>query len=382
MIITVALGAAQGLALLDAMAKDLAQYDRLSGTLAIHRAGQPSAKATFILAKPNRFQVKGGGADIRFDGTTRYVLKEGKWVAIGKSGALPGILRGFEGFYGRKLASTGPAKTAAAVPGSGFVIAKNLVLYVNKTTKRPVGRSYTDEKGKVDWVYIKDIKPVGTAVAIVQKPKVSEDPAPLRGGVAISLPMGESSTTLVPLKTVPSERPNLPIPAENANVPTGATANTQLASVVSTPAELAAKLPKAGEDAKPFSAPLVTGPTIEFDKILKKSSGVILVFWHINCPASAQYVPYLETMRPEMAKAKVFLLGIDTGDTAGEVKQFLKDKSSGMTTATSDDLPALYGVQAFPTTIAIGADGKVIASFVGADEASFRAAFEALKPKQ
>lgn len=382
MIISIALGAAQGVALLDAMAKDMASYDRITGTLAIHRAGEAPAKATFILAKPNRFLVKGGGADIRFDGTVRYAMKDGKWVPIGKNGDLPGILRGFEGFYGRKLKALKLGEKSTNIPGDAFVIAKNLTLYVNKNTKRPVGRAFAGASGKTDWVYIKDMKSTKTVVAAkTSKPNPIEDPKPVRGGVVIGGPVSGPSTTLVQLKTEPYERPNLPIQADSA-VPAGATASTGAATIAATPAELAAKLPKAGDMAKSFVAPLATGATVDFDKILKKSSGVILVFWHTNCPASATYIPFLETMRPEMGQAKVFLLGIDNGDSAGEVKQFLKDKSSGMLSAISTDAAALYGVQAFPTTIAIGADGKVVASFVGADEAAFKTAFEALKPKK
>lgn len=381
MILSIALGAAQGVVLLDAMAKDLAKNTRLSGTLVVQRPGQPPAKAVFFLTKPNRFQVKGAGIDVWFDGKNRYDLKEGKWVAAGTDGSLPVALRGFETFYGKKVVAKGPAVRTKGVPGLGFAVAENIVFYINEKTKMPISRSRTDAKGNTVWVYFQNLKPVGAIVAQKQPalPKI-EDPGPLPG-VTVPLPMGEPVTTLAVLKAEDLERPNPPVPVANVNVPDEATANAKAtqASIGETPEDLAAKLPKVGEDAKTFVANMVDGTSLDLAKIIEKSKGVVLVFWHANCPASAEYLPHLESLRPEMAKNKVFLIGVNCGDASPLVKKFLADKKAGMLTVLGSEVAELYSVAAHPTTVVLDDAGKVVASFIGADESTLKAALDKLK---
>lgn len=386
MIILVALGAAQGAVLLDAMAKDLAKSTRLNGTLVVSRPGQAPAKAVFHLTKPNRFQVKGAGIDVWFDGKTRHDLKNGKWVPSGTDGTLPVALRGFESFFGKKVVATGPAVRTKGIPGVGYPVAENVVFYINEKTRLPVSRSRVDANGKAVWVYFKDIKPAQKL--IVQKSDMQsvarkEEPKPMTTGVTVPLSMGDAVTTLVPLKTDELERPNPPVPVANVNVPNEATANLKVdqASIKETPEELAAKLPKVGDDAKLFTANLPSGAPVELAKIIQKSSGVVLVFWHANCPASGDYFPYLETQRAQMAKDKVSLLGINVGDASGLVKQFLADKKSGITSVLGSEVAEMYGVSAFPTTVVLDDNGKVVASFIGVNESALKAALDSIKPK-
>jgi len=383
MIFSIALGAAQGVALLDAMATDLAKTNRLSGTLVVQRPGQQPAKAVFYLTKPNRFQVKGAGIDVWFDGTTRYDMKDGKWVAVSKDGSLPVALRGMEGFFGRKVVAKGPAIKTKGVPGVGYTVADNVVFYINEKSKLPVGRSRTDANGKTIWVYYKDVKSANPVVA-ANKPAVkvakNEDPLPLPTGVSVPLTMGTPKTTLVELKTEEMERPNPPVPV--AQVPNDASAATRGDQVANDPAMIAAKLPKVGDTAQMFSANLPSGAQVELGKLLQKSQGVVLVFWHANCPASADYIAHLELMRPEMAKNKAFLLGVNCGDSSTLVKQYLSDKKSGMTTVLGAEVAELYQVTGHPTTIVLDKEGKVVASFIGANESALKAALEAIKPAQ
>lgn len=381
MIFPIALGAAQGVVLLDAMAKDLAKTNRLSGSLVVQRPGQAPAKAVFFLTKPNRFQVKGAGIDVWFDGKTRYDLKDGKWVAAGTDGSLPVALRGMEGFFGKKVVPHGPTVRTKGVPGVGYPVSDNVVFYVNEKTKLPVGRSRADGKGGTIWVYYKDVKPGEKLIAnpaAIKTVAKAEDPKPMTTGVNVPLTMGAPVTTLVQLKTEDMERPNPPVPV--ANVPNEATASKD-SQASNDPALLASRLPKVGEDAKMFTANLPQGTQVDLAKLVQKSQGVVLVFWHANCPASADFIGHLELMRPELAKNKVYLLGVNCGDSSALVKQYLTDKKSGMTTVLGSEAAELYGVGGHPTTVVIDAQGKIVASFIGANESALKAALEAIKPK-
>jgi hypothetical protein len=387
MIIPIALGAAQGLALLDAMAKDLAKTDRLSGYISLRRPNQQPAKLVFALAKPNRFEVKGPGINVRFDGTKRWTLKQGKWVAISKDGSLPSVLRGFEPFFGQGLGQLPKGAVVAGVPGEPYALAANQTLFVNKTSKRPVARSFTNGKGETTWLYYK----LGKPSMIVAK-RDHEEPKPMgktSTALNVPLPMSEPVNSLVDLKISEVERPVPPVPldAQRMDIPEGASANAKPGQApVSVPAELAARLPKPGDMVAMFELPSHSGGTLNLTKILEKSTGgAVLVFWQTTCPASAQFLPYLESQRLKMRDSKVYLLGINCGDSADSIKNYLKQHklgiTSGMTPDGDSDLRDRFGVAAYPTTIIIDGQGKVVARFVGDDASAFEQGLASLKGK-
>ncbi|MCH8274434.1 MAG: TlpA family protein disulfide reductase [Armatimonadetes bacterium] len=71
------------------------------------------------------------------------------------------------------------------------------------------------------------------------------------------------------------------------------------------------------------------------------------------------------------------ILAIDRGDTADAVSEYWTDsKFSFPAVLAPDDVHSKFGVRAYPTNYIVDSKGKVVARFVGYDEAKL---LEALK---
>ena len=69
-------------------------------------------------------------------------------------------------------------------------------------------------------------------------------------------------------------------------------------------------------------------------------------------------------------------------DSADVIKKYFKEEGFTFTEVMNgekkDDIVSNYGVQAFPTNYVISPEGKVIARFIGFDEAGIRKALKGL----
>ena len=69
-------------------------------------------------------------------------------------------------------------------------------------------------------------------------------------------------------------------------------------------------------------------------------------------------------------------------DSADVIKKYFKENGFTFTEVMNgekkDDIVSNYGVQAFPTNYVISPEGKVIARFIGFDEAGIRKALKGL----
>jgi len=73
---------------------------------------------------------------------------------------------------------------------------------------------------------------------------------------------------------------------------------------------------------------------------------------------------------------------VNYNDSADVIKKYFKENGFTFTEVMNgekkDDIVSNYGVQAFPTNYVISPEGKVIARFIGFDEAGIRKALKGL----
>jgi hypothetical protein len=83
-------------------------------------------------------------------------------------------------------------------------------------------------------------------------------------------------------------------------------------------------------------------------------------------------------MYPTLAKQGLRYISVNYGDDKATINKYVKEGKFtfpiGMNGKGKNDVSELYGVQAYPTNYLISPDGKVVASFVGFDEAGMKAA--------
>ncbi len=83
-------------------------------------------------------------------------------------------------------------------------------------------------------------------------------------------------------------------------------------------------------------------------------------------------------MYPSLAKQGLRYISVNQGDSAAVIKDYVKSGKFtfpiGMNGKGLNDVSKLYGVTAYPTNYLIDANGKVVESFVGFDEAGMKKA--------
>ena len=76
------------------------------------------------------------------------------------------------------------------------------------------------------------------------------------------------------------------------------------------------------------------------------------------------------------------LVAVNYNDSADVIKKYFKENGFTFTEVMNgekkNDIVSNYGVQAFPTNYVISPDGKVVARFIGFDEAGIRKALKSL----
>jgi thiol-disulfide isomerase/thioredoxin len=122
-----------------------------------------------------------------------------------------------------------------------------------------------------------------------------------------------------------------------------------------------------GVDAKPYSLAAFKGKP------------VLLDFWATWCGPCKKSSPVVEKIYKEYGNQGLVVLGINSGEDAKTVETFLKKTPMGYPAVLGGESRILedYQVNAFPTFVLIGPDGKVAAYEVGfGGEAALRAIME------
>ncbi|MEQ1933415.1 MAG: TlpA disulfide reductase family protein [Fimbriimonadaceae bacterium] len=364
------------------MSKKLASLKRLSGTAVVAKKGTANQTIHFSLAKPNRFEIKGGGLDCRFDGTRRFALKEGKWIPAGKDSTLPATLSCLSPFFGKAYPSSGFA-SVPGIKGQGYKVASGQIVFINAAIQMPGKHVVFEKSGARSLVSFK--------VLNFARPKVVAAVATANTKAQPIVAAGKPSQPSIPISVSESTK-NLkdvgltdPLPDTLGSVgrvkPSdpvrkGGDANTMVsAEVVSAdPTVLGTRLPKVGDVFSNFVAPTPDGDNVDLASLSKKVKGVLLVFWNRDCPASAEFLPMVLNQRQTLRERKIALIGVNCGDQPKDVKAYMKANSLDFLTVTpAENLQARYGILAFPTTIALDNSGKVLGTFVGSDVEGLRA---------
>jgi thiol-disulfide isomerase/thioredoxin len=116
-------------------------------------------------------------------------------------------------------------------------------------------------------------------------------------------------------------------------------------------------------DAPPISVPDLEGASVELADLL--GSPIVLNFWASWCGPCRTEIPEFNAFAKDHPEVQVIGVGVDSGDAAAVARAA---ESFGITyrVAVGDSaIMQRYGVRSLPTTVIIGADGKVKASHVG-----------------
>jgi thiol-disulfide isomerase/thioredoxin len=116
-----------------------------------------------------------------------------------------------------------------------------------------------------------------------------------------------------------------------------------------------------------FELTTLDGTTVKLsDHIGKKT--VVLNFFATWCVPCRSEMPELERYAQAHASEPFLLLGIDAEEKRETVAKFVRDLKTTFAVVIDDsgDVLKKYGVAAFPTTVVIGADGRIKLYEVGA----------------
>jgi DsbE subfamily thiol:disulfide oxidoreductase len=108
---------------------------------------------------------------------------------------------------------------------------------------------------------------------------------------------------------------------------------------------------------------------------------VLVNFWATWCPPCRAEMPSLARLSERMAGKSFAILGVDMGDTAEEVKAFLKEMPVPFPTLMDEDGATLkrWNVIGFPSTFLVDAKGALRYGITGAIEWDAPEAVEAIE---
>lgn len=126
---------------------------------------------------------------------------------------------------------------------------------------------------------------------------------------------------------------------------------------------------KVGEPAPAFSVTTTAGQTITNTTYKKKA--IMLHFWGTWCPPCRAELPEMNKLAETLAKnpnSDLIFLAVALSDTPLAVNTFMRKNGYTFTGGldTTNEIAFAYNIQAVPTSILIGADGKIEKIQIGA----------------
>lgn len=124
------------------------------------------------------------------------------------------------------------------------------------------------------------------------------------------------------------------------------------------------------EDAVDFELPTTSGDTIALRDVVKAKKLTMINFWATWCGPCRLEMPQFEKMYKEQKEKGFELLAISCDQDADALTTYLARKPVSFPVLHDPEgrVAALYGVKAYPTTILIDANGKVISIFEGMNQ--------------
>lgn len=128
-----------------------------------------------------------------------------------------------------------------------------------------------------------------------------------------------------------------------------------------------------GEEAPDFTLPKVGGGKVTLSALRKQAKAVLVSFWFLDCTPCKAELPILQTLYKTHRAAGLQLVLVNSGDAPQRIQQYFKDTSLDLPVALGGAgakfaVGKAYGVQAFPVTYLIGADGIILWRGIGLDE--------------
>src|SRR5262249_38210948 len=117
----------------------------------------------------------------------------------------------------------------------------------------------------------------------------------------------------------------------------------------------------AGKPAPAFELKDLAGKKVSIADF--KGKTVLLDFWATWCAPCRQEMPIFEKLHREFAGKDLVILTVDVDEPEAVAAQYMKEEklTFPVLIAEGTDVVSRYGVAAFPTTLAIDAEGRVAA---------------------
>jgi thiol-disulfide isomerase/thioredoxin len=124
-----------------------------------------------------------------------------------------------------------------------------------------------------------------------------------------------------------------------------------------------------GEEAPAFALPRIDGPNGSMGLDAFRGQVVVLDFWATWCSPCVAMLPVMDALHAAWAPQGVAFLGVNSdggGATQDEIRAFLREHKIPYPIVVDDgQVGGLYKVEALPTLVVIGRDGRIRSSFIG-----------------
>jgi peroxiredoxin len=299
--------------------------------------GGAAMEMRFMFEKPNRFVTISGTSEMRFDGTTQFILDTKKQeydLFPGSPTSMPRFAWGFDPFFGllsgtfsmdHPVAGTFAGKPAVIAEFHNPALRTTVHVAFDPESDLPVGFTLGEGENAHDFTY-RDVK----LDAPVAKSEFDWKPT---GSWQKRVPQGENML-------------------------------------------------KVGAKAPDFTIATPDGGKTSLSQALKGKKGLLLNFWFVDCNPCRQEFPHLQSMYTGLKGQGFGYLSVNQGDAAAKVTKFIAENKYTFPVALNGekdaDVVTHYGVPAFPTNFIIAPDRTIVARFVGYDKDGLKTAIRKL----
>ena len=135
-------------------------------------------------------------------------------------------------------------------------------------------------------------------------------------------------------------------------------------------------------DASPgLSGSTAAGEKFDLATATKKAKGAVIQFWYLGNEPSQSQLTKLQDVADICGPQGLVVVGVDLGDKIESVRSFLYEKKVRfpvMIDQNGEGAVADFGILSFPTTVIVGASGKIVDIIFGVDDDRFKKALEKL----